>query len=326
MRVLVTGGAGFIGSHLVDRLVTDDHEIVVIDDCSTGREENLAHLERPDEGRFTFRRGSILDEQLVADAMAKVDLCFHLAAAVGVTHVVEDPLWAILTNTRGTEIVLQQAMARGVRTVFASTSEIYGESEALPFREDGPRVLGPTWIPRWAYSTSKAVDEHLCFAYAARGLEMSIVRYFNIYGRRLDPDGYGSVIARFLSQALHGEAITVHGDGQQTRCFTHVEEAVEATMRAGFAPEALGQAFNVGSRFERSIEELARLVLEVTGSDSPLTLVPYAQAYGQDFADTRRRVPDVSKAQRLLGWRAERDLRSGLLDLVDERREAPCAP
>ena len=324
MRILVTGGAGFIGSHLVDRLVAENHEVIVIDNCSTGREENLAHLNQPGDRKIRFLRGSILDEALVADAMTEVDLCFHLAAAVGVTHVVEDPLWAILTNTRGTELVLEYAASRQVRVVFASTSEIYGESEALPFREDGPRVLGPTWIPRWAYSSSKAVDEHLCFAHAARGLKMSIVRYFNIYGRRLDPAGYGSVIARFLSQAMAGESLTIHGDGAQSRCFTHVDEAVEATLRAGLMDEALGQAFNVGSRFEHTIEELARLVLEVTGSSSELLFVPYEQAYGRDFADTRRRVPDVRKAERILGWRADRELREGLRDLLAEREAARC--
>ncbi len=320
MRILVTGGAGFIGSHLVDRLLTDGHDVVVIDDCSTGREENLSRWLEAGHPRLRFLRASMLDETVLASAMPSMDLCYHLAAAVGVAHVVEDPLWAILTNTRGTELVLQHAAAHKVRVVFASTSEIYGESDQIPFREDGPRVLGPTWIARWSYSSSKAVDEHLCFAYAQRGLDVAIVRYFNVFGRRLDPKGYGSVIARFLSQALAGQPLTVHGDGKQSRCFTHVSEAVEATVRAATLPQALGEVVNVGSAFETTINDLARTVLDVSGSQGSIEHISYDEAYGKGFADTRRRVPDVSKAERLLGWRAEIELREGLRDLLAERR------
>jgi UDP-glucose 4-epimerase len=310
MNVLVTGGAGFIGSHLVDRLIADGHEVVVIDNCSTGREENLGHL--AGHGRLKFLRGSILNADLVASVVADVGLVYHLAAAVGVQYVVDDPLWAIVTNTRGTENVVRSAAEHGVRLVFASTSEVYGQSEALPFREDGPRLLGPTWIQRWSYSTSKALDEHLCFAYLARGLPVSIVRYFNIYGPRMDPAGYGSVIARFLTQALAGADLTVHGDGEQTRCFTFVDEAVDATVRAGTLPQAVGQAINVGSDREISINQLAMTVRHIAGASGAIVHVPYAQAYGQDFHDTRRRVPDVSKAEAVLGWRARVTLDEGL--------------
>ncbi len=259
----------------------------------------------------------------MAALVAQSDLVFHLAAAVGVGHVVRDPLWTILTNTQGTELVLKHAAGRGVRVLFASTSEIYGISDALPFREDGPRVLGPTWIHRWGYSTSKALDEHLCFAYAEQGLPMSIVRYFNIYGPRMDPAGYGSVIARFLSQALAGEPLTVHGDGHQTRCFTDVSEAVEATLRAGTAPEALNRVYNVGSRFEITIADLAQQIKRLTGSSSPVTLQPYDQAFGRDFADTMRRVPDTERVWQELGWRAAVPLEDGLQRLIDERRGSP---
>lgn len=318
MRALVTGGAGFIGSHLVDRLLADGHSVTVLDNLATGRESNLAHL--ADHPRFRFERGSVLEEPLVAALVAQADVVFHLAAAVGVGHVVRDPLWAILTNTQGTEMVLKHAAGRGVRLLFASTSEVYGISEALPFREDGPRVLGPTWIHRWGYSTSKALDEHLCFAYAEQGLPVSIVRYFNIYGPRMDPAGYGSVIARFLSQALAGEALTVHGDGRQTRCFTYISEAVEATLRAGTMEQALGRVYNVGSRFELSIAALAERVLELTGSTSTVTRIPYLEAYGRDFADTMRRVPDTDRAWRELGWRAQVSLEEGLRQLMAERK------
>ncbi len=318
-KVLVTGGAGFIGSHLVDRLLDAGRRVRVIDDFSTGREANLARqAHNPD---LEVLRGSVLDETLVAGAMHGVDLVYHLAAAVGVKHVVDDPLWTLRTNARGTEIVVEQAHARGARLLFASTSEIYGQSSELPFREDGPRVLGPTWIHRWGYSTSKALDEHLCFAYADHGLQMSIVRYFNVYGPRMDPQGYGSVIARFVSQALAGQPLTVHGDGRQTRCFTYVDEAVEATLRAAEAPEALGRAYNVGSAFEHSIEDLARAVIAATGSSSDLVHVPYEEAYGKDFADTRRRQPSVERIGRELGWRAELPLEAGLLRVIEARRE-----
>jgi UDP-glucose 4-epimerase len=315
--VLVTDGAGFIGSHLVDRLLGLGHAVRVIDDFSTGREANLAHLTR--EPKLEVLRGSVLDEGLVAGAMRGVERVFHLAAAVGVKHVVEDPLWTIRTNARGTEIVLEKAFAQGARVLFASTSEIYGISEALPFREDGPRVLGPTWVHRWGYSTSKALDEHLCFAYAQHGLEVSIVRYFNIFGRRMDPAGYGSVIARFVSQALAGEPLTIHGDGRQTRCFTYIDEAVEATILAGTQPAALGQVFNVGSPFEHDIESLARLIVEQSGSSSELVRIPYEQAYGKDFADTRRRVPAVDRIAAVLGWRAQISLAEGLSQVLAER-------
>lgn len=318
MHVLVTGGAGFIGSHLVDRLLAEGHRVTVIDNCSTGREENLAHL--ANEPRLRFLRASILNDTLVAAVMAEVDRCYHLAAAVGVGHVVADPLWAIVTNARGTEIVLRRAAQFGVRTVFASSSEVYGQNDDTPFREDSHRVLGPTWVHRWCYSTSKALDEHLCFAYADRGLAVSVIRYFNIYGPRMDPLGYGSVIARFITQALAGLPLTVHGDGEQRRCFTYVSDAVEATLRAGNLPEAVGQVFNVGGTEERSVNDLAREILRLTGSSSKIEYVSYEQAYGPHFADPRRRVPDTSKAARLLGWQPVIGLTEGLAQTIAERR------
>lgn len=320
MRVLVTGGAGFIGSHLVDRLLAEGHAVTVLDDLSTGRAENLAHLDGV--AMLRFLRGSVLDEELVGRLVGEAELIFHLAAAVGVKHVVDDPLRTIRTNLRGTELVLERAAALGRRVLFASTSEIYGDSEEAPFQEDGPRVLGPTWVHRWAYATSKALDEHLCFAWAERGLSMSIVRYFNVFGPRMDPVGYGSVIARFLSQALVGEPLTVHGDGEQSRCFTYVTEAVDATLRAGTRREALGEALNIGSPFEHTINDLARRVVALTGSGSEILHVPYERAYGAGFADTRRRVPAVAKAAQLLGWRAGITLDEGLPLLLDERRDA----
>ena len=312
---LVTGGAGFIGSHLVDRLLADGRRVRVLDDFSTGREANLAHL--AGDARLTVIAGSILDRSAVAEAMRGAEAVFHLAAVVGVQHVVANPLKMLITNAEGTQVVLDAAMAAGARLLLASTSEVYGQSDAIPFKEDGPRVLGPTWIHRWGYSTAKALDEHLAFAYADRGLAMSIVRYFNAYGRRLDPSGYGSVIARFIAQAQAGQPLTVHGDGEQTRCFTFVAEAVEATFRAGSRPEALGRAFNIGSGFEHSINDLAARVLAATGSASPIVHLPYEAAYGERFADTRRRVPDVTLMERTLGWQAQVGLDEGLLRVLE---------
>jgi UDP-glucose 4-epimerase len=317
LNILVTGGAGFIGSHLVDRLLADGHDVKVIDDCSTGSETNLRQaLDHP---RLKFLRGSILNEALVAAALVDCELVYHLAAAVGVPHVLGDPLWAIVTNTRGTEIVLQRAERAGARVLFASTSEVYGLSEDIPFREDGPRVLGPTWIHRWCYATAKALDEHLCYAYAGRGLAVSIVRYFNIYGPRMDPAGYGSVIARFLTQALAGQPLTVYGDGAQSRTFTFVDDAVEATVRAATWDVALGEVFNVGGRTEYTINQLAQAILEATGSDSEVTRQPYEDVYGPGFAETRRRVPDIAKATRILDWSPRVALADGLATLLSER-------
>jgi len=317
VNILVTGGAGFIGSHLVDRLLGDGHAVTVLDDLSTGRAANLAHL--MGEPRLRFARGTVLDAGLVETLLSDAELVYHLAAAVGVGHVIRDPLWALGTNARGTEVVLGAAARAGARVVFASTSEIYGTSEALPFREDGPRVLGPTWVHRWGYSTAKALGEHLCFAHAERGLPVSIVRYFNAYGPRMDPAGYGSVIARFVTQALAGAPLTVHGDGEQSRCFTFVAETVDATVRAGTDPRAVGEVFNVGSAFHCTINALARLILDATGSASSIAHVPYETAYGKGFADARHRVPDIAKAEAVLGWRATVPLAEGIARVVAER-------
>jgi UDP-glucose 4-epimerase len=310
MKALVTGGAGFIGSHLVDGLLTEGWEVVALDDLSTGRLANLAHL--AGEPRFRLVEGDVCDARLVARLVAGCDVVFHLAALVGVRHVVDDPLLGMRTNVRGTENVLAAAHREGVRVCLASSSEVYGDSAVVPFVEDGPRVFGPTWVARWSYATAKALDEHLCFAYRDRGLAMSIVRYFNAYGPRLHPDGYGSVVARFAMQALAGEPLTIHGDGQQTRSFAYVSDTVRGTILAGTQPAALGEVFNVGSGAEITVEQLAREIVSLAASTSELIFVPYAEVYGPGFADPRRRVPDIGKAQRLLGFTPQVSLREGL--------------
>lgn len=309
-RCLVTGGAGFIGSHLVDALRADGTRVTVLDDLSTGNRANLAQHAGDAEVRLVV--GDVLDPDVVRDLVREADLVYHLAAAVGVKHIVDDPLRSVLTNVRGTENVLAACHESHVPVLLASTSEVYGRNVQAPFSESSERVLGPTWIHRWSYSTAKAIDEHLAFAYAERGLHVVVVRYFNSYGPRIDERGYGTVIARFASQALSGEPITVHGDGRQSRCFTYVSDTVRGTMLAARTPAARGSVFNIGSAEEVTIGDLAVLVKEILGSRSPIVQVPYEAFYGTGFEDTRRRVPDVRKADETLGFRAEVTLGDGL--------------
>lgn len=318
MRVLVTGGAGYLGSHLVDALCDEGHEVAVLDDLSTGRIDNLSH--RLDEVEFT--NGTILDAELVDRQIASADLVFHLAAAVGVRNIVADPLNSLLINTRGTENVLASCAARGTKVVLASTSEVYGKTTKFPMSEDDDRVLGPTSIHRWSYSTAKAVDEHLALAHAELGLPVAIVRYFNSYGPRIDERGYGSVIANFLRQAFAGDPLTVHGSGLQSRCFTYVDDTVRGTFLAGFTPEAEGKVINLGTSRETSILELADLVREATGLDVPVESVSYESYYGAGFEDTNRRVPDIRRAKEILDWEPTVDLEDGLRRLVKWWREA----
>lgn len=309
-RVLITGGAGYIGSHLCDALIAEGNHVSVLDNLSTGKIGNIQHLLGHE--RFRFVNDSILNDAEVDRLMREVDLVYHLAAVVGVKWVVEDPLGTIQTNLRGTEIILELAFKHWRRVVIASSSEVYGKSEGVPLREDANTLLGPTAVGRWSYALAKALDEHLGFIYAQQGLPVSIVRYFNSYGPRLDPRGYGSVMARFINQALHDEPLTVLDDGRQTRCFTFVDDTVRGTMLAATHPAAIGQVFNIGNNRETSILELAQLVIAATGSQSTIVHVPYEQAYGPRFEETRRRVPDTGKAEQLLDFRVQIPLEEGL--------------
>ncbi len=319
MRVLVTGGAGYIGSHLVDALIKRGDEVLVIDNLSTGKIENIRHvLGHP---TFHFINDSILNEALLERFVPSMDLIFHLAAAVGVRNVLQDPLAAINTNVRGTEVVLGLAFKYWKRLVLASTSEIYGKASHVPFREDDDRVLGSTAVARWSYSMSKAIDEHFAFAYAVKGLPVSILRYFNSYGPRLDERGYGSVVANLTRQALRGEPLTVHGDGKQTRCFTYIDDTVAGTLLAGEVKEAIGEAFNIGSPNETSILDLAKLIKRLTRSKSPIAFQAYEAYYGEGFEDPRRRVPSADKAKRLLGFAPKVDLETGLKKTIAWCRE-----
>jgi UDP-glucose 4-epimerase len=308
VNILVTGGAGFIGSHLATTLVHDGHRVTVLDNLSTGNLSNLT----PVASKITFVEGDILNADLVESEVRRADLVYHLAAAVGVGNIMAEPLESIITNTTGTEHVLRSCHRHSIRVVLASTSEIYGKSPKLPMAEDDDRVLGSTAISRWSYSTAKALDEHLAFAFATEGLRVSIVRYFNSYGPHLDEKGYGSVIANFIRQARDGDPLTVHGDGLQTRCFTFVADTVRGTILAGIKDEALGSVFNIGSNFEVSIADLARLIVDKTKSTSPITNVSYEQRYGTSFEDTRRRVPSLDRAREMLGYTPTIDLSEGL--------------
>lgn len=313
MRVLVTGGAGYIGSHLVDALCDDGHEVRVLDNLSTGKASNLA--KRLDQVHLV--NGSILDTAVVDHEVETAQLVFHLAAAVGVRHIVDDPLSSVLVNTRGTENVLSACFRHWRKVLVASTSEVYGKTPKVPMQEDDDRVLGPTTVPRWSYSTAKAIDEHLALAYAASSLPVVIVRYFNSFGPRLDERGYGSVVANFLRQAIAGEPLTVHGDGGQSRCFTYVDDTVRGTLSAAFTPEAEGMVFNLGSTRETTILELAEMIKASVESDSAIAHTEYESYYGAGFEDTRRRVPDITRAREILDWEPRVTLEEGLARTIE---------
>ncbi|WP_376788524.1 NAD-dependent epimerase/dehydratase family protein [Thermoflexus sp.] len=310
MRALVTGGAGFIGSHLVERLLAEGYSVTVLDDLSGGRLENLDGVR--DHPGLRVIVGDVRDRAVLQAALEKVEIVFHLAAVVGVPRVLADPLRAIRVNVEGTERVLEACAERGISVCMASSSEVYGKGVRWPAGEADDLQLGPPTVARWAYAASKLLDEHLAMAWARRGLRVSVVRYFNVYGPRADPHGYGYVIARLMDQALRGEPLTVYGDGRQTRSFIYVEDAVEGTLRAGWLPVAFGQIFNIGHPEEISILALAERIRLISGSRAPIRFLPFSEVYGPDFEEVPRRVPDVSKARVLLGFEARVTLDDGL--------------
>ncbi len=300
MRALITGGAGFIGSHLADALLAAGHQVTVIDDLSTGSFDNIAHLKG--KPGFAYTIDTVMNEPVLAELIDQCDVVYHLAAAVGVRLIVESPVRTIETNVHGTEVVLTHAAKKQRTVVIASTSEVYGKSEAVPFREDGDIALGPTVKHRWAYACSKALDEFLALAYwKEKRLPVIIVRFFNTVGPR-QTGRYGMVVPNFVRQALAGEPITVFGDGTQSRCFTYVGDVVGALIAIVGRPEALGNVYNLGSTEEISMRGLAERVKAITGSQSPIVTVPYDQAYESGFEDMPRRVPDIGKIHALIGF------------------------
>lgn len=318
MRFLITGGAGFIGSHLSDLLIEHGHNVHVLDDLSTGAIENIRHLKR--HPRFEYTIGSVENHAIVAELVDEADMVVHLAAAVGVALVVESPVRAIETNVHGTEVVLTHANKKKKPLLIASTSEVYGRSRAMPFREDGDMQMGATDKGRWAYACSKAIDEFLAMAYwRERGLPTIVVRLFNTVGPR-QTGSYGMVVPRLVGQALAGEPLTVYGDGRQTRCFCHVADVVQALSGLMNEQRAYGNVFNVGNTSEISILELAKRIIELTGSGSEISMIPYEEAYGEGFEDMYRRVPDITKVGALIGWQPEHSLNEIIQDVAAHLR------
>ncbi len=316
MRVLITGGAGFLGSHLADALLARGDEVTILD---TASDYKVRHLRG--HPRFRHVRESVLNRGILDGLVAWSDLVYHLAAVVGVEHYVGDPYQVLTVNINGTEEVLSVAFRHGKKVVFSSTSEVYGRSTQVPFEEDGDRVLGSTRIDRWCYATSKAAAEHLCFAYAGLGVPVVILRYFNVYGPRLDRLDKGRVITIFMGQLLKGKPLTIIGDGHQTRAFTYVDDAVRATVEAGLRPEAVGQVINVGSDEEVSIGELAKLMVCIAGFPSAIEYVSQESVYGPSYEDIPRRVPSTRRMQELLGVTAEVPLEEGLRRTIEWFRQ-----
>ena len=315
MRALITGGAGFIGSHLSETMLAQGHDVLILDNLSTGSIDNIAHLKgRPG---FEYFIDSVNNEPLLAELIDRSDVVFHFAAAVGVKLIVEQPVHTIETNVHGTEVVLKHANKKKKLVVIASTSEVYGKSDDVPFREDSDLVLGPTPKHRWAYACSKAIDEFLALAYwKERDLPVVIVRFFNTVGPR-QTGQYGMVIPNFVRQALAGEPITVFGDGKQSRSFTHVSDVVGALLRLVCEPRAIGQVINIGNTQEVTIMALAERVRDLSGSKSTIKIIPYDVAYESGFEDMPRRVPDLTRVKSLIGYEPKHTLDDILTQVID---------
>jgi len=314
MKVLITGGAGFIGSHLAEKLLNQKHQVIAIDDLSTGKMDNIAHLIA--NPNFQFVHDTIRNEQIMHLLISQVDMVYHLAAAVGVKLIVQRPVHTIETNIHGSEVVLNITNKFRKPVFIASTSEVYGKSEKVPFREDDDSVLGSTRFSRWSYACSKAIDEFLGIAYHNQyGLPVVIARFFNTVGPR-QTGQYGMVVPRFIERALKNEPIEIYGDGKQSRCFAHVSDVTDAVIRLMQEPSAFGQVFNIGNNEEVSIEELADLVIQRTGSKSQKVYLTYEEAYGKFFDDMRRRVPSLEKINGAIGYQPRHSLSNIIDDVI----------
>ena len=317
MRVLITGGAGFIGSHLADRILDRGDEIIILDDLSTGRLANIDHLVGRADAEFVL--GSILNADLVDDVVSRVDAVYHLAAAVGVELIVEKPLESLLINIRGTETVFEKAHKYAKRILVTSTSEIYGKNTSDRLTEEDDRILGSPLKSRWSYSEAKAIDEIFAYTYwKEKGLESVIVRLFNTVGPR-QTGSYGMVVPRFVHQALRNEPLTIYGDGNQTRCFCAVTEVVDGIIALSEHPGAFGKVFNLGSTGEVSIRDLADRIITITGSSSSLDFISYDMAYEEGFEDMQRRVPSIERAQELVGFSPSVGLDDMIRSVIDDQ-------
>jgi len=312
MRYLITGGSGFIGSHLAERLLDQGHSVTIIDNLSTGSEDNLLKVKK----NIRFHHGNILDKPLMEKLIAESDYVVHLAAALGVLNIINKPLESLKTNIQGTEVVLEASEKFRKPVLIASTSEIYGKNDKVPLSEEDDRIIGHPLKSRWSYSEAKAVDESLAyFYYLEKKLPIRIVRFFNTVGPR-QVGHYGMVVPRFVAAALKNDPISVYGSGEQIRCFCHVDDAVDALLIVMASEQAIGQVFNVGNNQQVSIEGLAQKIIEITGSKSKITKIPYSQAYPEGFEDMQKRVPDVSKIKNVLGWSPQKGLDQIIKDVV----------
>ena len=318
MRLLITGGAGFIGSHLADRLISQGHEVIVLDNLETGRIENLADAGK--SGALTFVEGSVLDSEIVEKLVAEVDFIYHLAAAVGVFNILERPLASLMTNLRGTEILLDAALKFSKPILIASSSEVYGKNTSDSLHEDDNRILGSPLMLRWSYSQAKAIDETLAFAYwQEKKLPTRIVRFFNTVGPR-QLGAYGMVVPRFVAAALDNEEITIYGDGNQTRCFGHVADVIDALIQVATSERTIGTVVNIGNDEEISINDLAKKIIDMTDSKSKVVYLSYEDAYKSGFEDMERRVPNIERIKRLTGWAPTRNLESIIRDVAEHLR------
>lgn len=316
---MVTGGAGFIGSHLCERLLTDGHQVTVLDSASTGRLSNLNEV--IDSPQFQVIEGSILDSSALNPLIKDADYVFHLAAAVGVFNIVKNPLASLLTNIRGTENVLEAAYGSNTPVFLTSSSEVYGKNVSDSLKESDDRILGSPVTLRWSYSEAKAIDESLAYAYyIEKQLETRIVRFFNTVGPR-QLGAYGMVVPRFVKAALANQPITIYGDGKQTRCFAHVYDVIDAVIAVAFASNTIGKVVNIGNNVEISINGLAQKIVDETESKSEIVYVPYEEAYGDGFEDMERRVPNIDLINELVGWKPKRDLSTIIADISAEMRK-----
>jgi UDP-glucose 4-epimerase len=319
MRILVTGGAGFIGSHLCERLIKEGHSVTALDNFSTGMASNLASLEGAQQ--FNLVEGSILDTHVLTPLINQADYVFHLAAAVGVFNIVNNPLASLLTNIRGTENVLEAAYTTRTPVFLTSSSEVYGKNVSDSLKESDDRILGSPVTLRWSYSEAKAIDESLAYAYCVeKHLEIRIVRFFNTVGPR-QLGAYGMVVPRFVKSALTQEPITIYGDGKQTRCFAHVYDVIDAVIAIAFAKNTIGKVINIGNDFEISINDLAQKIIAETSSKSEIVHVPYEEAYGDGFEDMERRVPNIELINKLVGWKPQRNLSTMIADISLEMKK-----